>query len=477
MQFTSLVFVIFLTLTFLIYWKLDLRKQNIFIFFASYVFYGWWDYRFLLLLFISTVVDFYAARQMMLYPDSPARKRYLYLSLAVNLGLLGFFKYFNFFIASAQDFLQGFGFSRASVWTLNIVLPVGISFYTFQTLSYTVDVYRRRIEASRSFVQFAAFVSFFPQLVAGPIERASHLLPQFGRPRNFDYPLAVDGLKMVLWGFFKKIVIADNLALVVNALYADSHSASGTALLLGTIFFAFQIYADFSAYSEIARGTARLFGFDIMRNFAYPYFSRNIVEFWRNWHISLSGWFRDYVFIPLGGSRVVSKTRYIFNIIVTFSLSGLWHGPNWTFVLWGFLNGIYYVPSIIFPNYFKKYQLGNDKDVARFRDVPKIILTFIFILLTWVFFRSTSVAQAWQILGKIFSSPFDASILTDLRYLGSLGLVAFLVTCEWLSRGREHPLEFGFIPRPARIAVYVAVLAAIFFIGQYEYIPFIYFQF
>ena len=322
-----------------------MRLQNALIVVASYVFYGWWDWRFLSLIIFSTLVDYWVGKQLGKTDVARKRKTLLWMSILVNLGFLGFFKYYNFF---AENFVAAFTFFGADIQpnTLDIILPVGISFYTFQTMSYTIDVYRKNLKPTNDFVAFSAFVSFFPQLVAGPIERATNLLPQFYQKRKFDYAQAVDGMRQILWGLFKKVVIADNCAVYANEIFNNSADYNGSTLLLGAIFFTFQIYGDFSGYSDIAIGTARLFGFNLMQNFAFPYFSRDIAEFWRRWHISLSTWFRDYVYIPLGGSRggTLMKVR---NTFIIFIVSGFWHGANWTFIIWGALNAVYFLPLLL----------------------------------------------------------------------------------------------------------------------------------
>jgi D-alanyl-lipoteichoic acid acyltransferase DltB (MBOAT superfamily) len=347
MLFNSIDFVLFLPTVFIVYWFLDgknLKAQNGFIVIASYLFYGWWDWRFLFLMFLSTLIDYFTG--LGLSGESTKRRKMLVCtSIAVNLLVLGIFKYCNFFI---DNFVQAFSFFGIpfDVQHLNIILPVGISFYTFQTMSYSIDIYRKKLEPTRDFIAFAAFVSFFPQLVAGPIERAENLLPQFFVRRCFDYRRSVDGCRQILWGFFKKIVVADNCAAYANLIFNNYENYRGITLVLGAVFFAFQIYGDFSGYSDIAVGTAKLFGFNLMRNFAFPYFSRNIAEFWRRWHISLSTWFRDYVYIPLGGSRrgILISIR---NTFILFLLSGFWHGAKWTFITWGFLNALYFLPLLV----------------------------------------------------------------------------------------------------------------------------------
>ncbi len=348
MLFNSIDFALFLPIVFILYWFVvnkNLKLQNALILLSSYVFYGWWDWRFLSLLLFSTVVDYSIGLQMAKSTNQKHRKQLLFLSLAVNLGLLGFFKYYNFFI---DNFTIAFTFFGGAIQpnTLSIILPVGISFYTFQTLSYTIDIYRKKIEPTKDFLGFAAFVSFFPQLVAGPIERASNLLPQFHKKREFDKDEAIIGVKQIIWGLFKKVVIADNCAQFANEIFANHASFSSVTLILGVIYFSFQIYCDFSGYSDIAIGTARLFNFKLMVNFRYPYFSRDIAEFWRRWHISLTTWFRDYVYIPLGGSRV-TRGKQIRNVFIVFIVSGFWHGANWTFIVWGAINALFFIPLLL----------------------------------------------------------------------------------------------------------------------------------
>ena len=349
MLFNSLDFAVFLPIVFVLYWFVtnkSLKAQNFLIVIASYVFYGWWDYRFLALILFSTLVDFAIGLKLRNENNPKYKKCFLWISIIVNIGLLGFFKYYNFFV---ENFVAAFTFfgNPISPNTLNIILPVGISFYTFQTLSYTIDVYKKSLNATTDFISFAAFVSFFPQLVAGPIERASNLLPQILNKRKFSYQNAVDGCRQILWGLFKKIVIADNCAVFANLIFDNNLDYGGSTLILGAIFFAFQIYGDFSGYSDIAIGISRLFGFNLMQNFAFPYFSRDIAEFWRRWHISLSTWFRDYLYIPLGGSRGGLNMK-IRNTFIIFIVSGFWHGANWTFIVWGALNAIYFLPLLLF---------------------------------------------------------------------------------------------------------------------------------
>jgi alginate O-acetyltransferase complex protein AlgI len=366
MLFNSLTFIIFLPIVFCCYWFLFQKKikyQNILILIASYVFYGWWDWRFLSLIIFSTLIDFSVAKAMHAAKSQTQKKYFLYASIFVNIGLLGFFKYFNFFIESWVELCQNIGF-QVNITTLNIILPVGISFYTFQTLSYTIDIYREKIEPETNLINFSAFVAFFPQLVAGPIERASNLLPQFSKQRTFSYEKAVSGIRLILWGLFKKVVIADSCAMYANTIFENSENYNSGTLILGAIFFAFQIYGDFSGYSDIAIGVARLFGFDLMTNFKKPYFSRDIAEFWRRWHISLSTWFRDYVYIPLGGSKG-SLLKKIRNVFIIFIVSGFWHGANWTFIFWGLLNALFFIPLLLLNKYKYSSRKSNFAFVLR----------------------------------------------------------------------------------------------------------------
>jgi len=477
MLFNSIAFGVFLPLVFLIYWSLskaNLKIQNALLILVSYIFYGWWDWRFLFLIFASSLADYLIGPRLEDETNPRRRKTLLALSLIVNLGILGFFKYFDFFIDSAADFISLFGF-KPNVPSLRIILPVGISFYTFQTLSYTLDIYRRQIKSTRDPLAFFAFVSFFPQLVAGPIERAKDLLPQFTIPREFDQANARDGLRQMAWGFFKKMVIADNMAPHVQEIYGNPGNQDSLTLVLGTFFFAVQIYGDFSGYSDIAIGSARLFGFSLRRNFAYPYFSRDIAEFWRRWHISLSSWFRDYVFIPLGGNRCSMATQ-IRNIFITFTVSGLWHGANWTFVIWGALNGLYYLPVMLRGKQKSHTDLpAEGRLFPGFGEGISICTTFALTLLAWVFFRAESVTQAFSILGRIVTvapSWHDKGI-----YLEPLALALVAGMVEWLQRGKQHGLDIQWQPLVVRWPVYVLLITTILVFGNFGSTEFIYFQF
>lgn len=391
MLFNSVTFVIFFFIFYNLYWwlnnKFELKIRNIFILISSYIFYGWWDWRFLSLIFISSLADFLIGLKMHQYSNRSAKKLLLLSSIIVNLGILGFFKYFNFFIDSFSEIVSGITPSF-NTYTLNIILPVGISFYTFQTLSYTIDIYRGRLKPTKDILSFFVFVAFFPQLVAGPIERASHLLSQFQKKQTFNYSKNVSGLRLILWGLFKKIVIADNLGILVDQIFNPSSPVSGFTTLIGAIFFAFQIYADFSGYSDIAIGISKMLGIDLMKNFTTPYFSSSFSEFWKRWHISLSTWFRDYLYVPLGGNRK-KEYRIFLNIFITFLLSGLWHGAQITFVIWGALHGL----VLIFE---KKINFKINKSIA-------MLLVFTITTLFWIPFRAENVSQLMILTTSLFN--------------------------------------------------------------------------
>jgi D-alanyl-lipoteichoic acid acyltransferase DltB (MBOAT superfamily) len=478
MLFNSLEFALFLPIVFLVYWFVfnkNLKAQNLWIVFASYVFYGWWDWRFLSLIAFSSLVDYFVGLGL-LNQDNPKKRKVLLLtSIIINLGFLGFFKYYNFFAESFADAFTLLG-KPFTADRLNIILPVGISFYTFQTLSYSIDVYKRKLEPTKDLVAFLAFVSFFPQLVAGPIERASNLLPQFYTFRTFDYAKAVDGMRQILWGLFKKIVIADNCATYANQIFNNYEDYSGSSLLLGAFFFAFQIYGDFSGYSDIAIGTSRLFGFSLMRNFAFPYFSRDIAEFWRRWHISLSTWFRDYLYIPLGGSRG-TKAQAVRNTFFVFIVSGFWHGANWTFIIWGFLNAIYFLPLLLSnKNRVHLNHPAEGKVFASVKEIAQIGITFMLTLIAWVFFRADSVSSAFSYLKGIFNKSFLS--LPQIHPLPTLILLILFIAAEWLQRHKHHALQLDGVirPRAVRWSIYYAVVLIIALFGGTQQ-EFIYFQF
>nr|WP_321451508.1 MBOAT family O-acyltransferase [uncultured Carboxylicivirga sp.] len=478
MLFNSIEFAIFLPIVFVLYWFViskNLKLQNLLIVGASYLFYGWWDWRFLSLILFSTMVDYIVGRTLGKESNENKRKVLLWISICVNLGFLGFFKYYNFFL---DNFIEAFTLlgKPVSVSSLNIILPVGISFYTFQTLSYSIDVYKRKMEPTSDFIAFAAFVSFFPQLVAGPIERATHLLPQFYKKRVFDYTQAVDGMRQILWGLFKKVVIADNCAEYANQIFNNSSDFNGSTLLMGAVFFTFQIYGDFSGYSDIAIGTSRLFGFDLMRNFAFPYFSRDIAEFWRRWHISLSTWFRDYLYIPLGGSRG-SLWMKVRNTFIIFLVSGFWHGANWTFLFWGALNAVYFLPLLLTKNNRNHIDIvAKGKIVPNLRDLMMMILTFAMVVFAWIFFRAESITHAFAIIKTIFSASLFA--MPAFIPKGTIAAVLLFIIVEWMGRENEYAIEsVGTIKIPiVRYGVYYLVLIAIVLL-QGNQQEFIYFQF
>jgi alginate O-acetyltransferase complex protein AlgI len=485
MLFNSIEFLIFLPAVFLLYWfvlQKYVKVQNLLLLTASYVFYGWWDWRFLSLIFISSAIDYTICLFLHNTTNQKKRNFLLLISLVVNLGLLGFFKYFNFFIGSISELISGFGL-KPNVSSLRLILPVGISFYTFQTLSYTIDVFNKKIEPTKDIIAFFAFVSFFPQLVAGPIERASNLLPQFQRRREFSYPDAVDGLRQILGGFAKKVIIADTCAVNADYIFSNYETLQGSVLFAGLIFFAFQIYGDFSGYSDIAIGTARLFGFSLMRNFSFPYFSRNIAEFWRRWHISLSSWFRDYVYIPLGGSHV-SPLRRIFNILVTFTVSGLWHGANWTFIFWGFLNGLYYIPNLLF-NKHKAFTvtIAENRFLPGLKEIAQVFITFGLTLFAWIFFRAASMAEAFDYIRYIFSGTLFRLSIVNLRGRGIAGTlfeatiaISILLIVEWINRKKQHSFQIDYLPAFIRRPAYVVLtFMTLFYFGGER--TFIYFQF
>lgn len=477
MLFNSFEFAIFFAIVLFAYWSVlrsSVRAQNVLLLIASYIFYGWWDYRFLALVVISSLADYVVGWKLGEESSPGRRKAYLFASVAINLGILGFFKYYNFFAESAAAALESAGV-QTNVSTLQVILPVGISFYTFQTLTYTIDIYRRQLEPVRDPIAFFTYVSFFPQLVAGPIERAGHLLPQFQKPRQLSGGDLQDGTRQVFWGLFKKMVIADNAAVQVDYIFSNYATLDGLSLTLGAFFFAIQIYGDFSGYSDVALGTARLLGFDLKRNFAYPYFSRNIAEFWRRWHISLSNWFRDYLYIPLGGNRC-GQFRTVLNIVITFSLCGLWHGANWTFVAWGFFNGLLFIPLILTNRHrVSERGVAHGRALPAAREVVAMLVTFAMVLVGWVFFRSDSLAGAFGYLARLATTPYLA--LDYHRYLLPLVLSLGLMVIEWFQREREHGLQMARLPLLPRYAVYFALLIAMIEFGSREHVPFIYFQF
>lgn len=476
MLFNSFEFLLFLPIVFLLYWFVlkNRKSQNFLIVVASYVFYGWWDYRFLLLIAFTTLYGFFSGIVTEKVSEKNHKRAITISCIVVNLMILGIFKYYNFFVDNIDAlFKQLFNYNLD--WaTLNIILPVGISFYTFQALSYTIDVYKGDIHATHDLVDFAAYISFFPQLVAGPIERATNLLPQFQKNRVFQYGVAVDGLRQMLWGFLKKLVIADNCAVVVNDYWGNYASMSALSIFLLGLLFTFQIYCDFSGYSDIAIGCARLFGFNLMRNFNYPYFSRSIPEFWRRWHISLTSWFRDYIYFPLGGSRC-SKKKAIRNVYIVWAISGLWHGANWTFVFWGIYHATFLALYRLFDVKTKGKEMGL---IPSIKDFIKILMTFFFVIIGWIIFRAESMHQAID----IFSSMVTNSLITPLAIpdMKCLLFAMLLMLVEWIQKDKQHALQFSergiFKYRMVRWGAYYVILFVMLkYTGASQ--SFIYFQF
>ncbi len=479
MLFNSLDFAIFLPVVFLVYWFV-LRKsvslQNLFLVAASYVFYSFWDWRFLALIVISTAMDYGLGLAIGKTDGRRRRRALLLVSVVVNLGFLVFFKYYNFFLENFREAFTVFGY-QLNAHTLDIILPVGISFYTFQTLSYTIDVYRGQLRPTRDFIAFSAFVSFFPQLAAGPIERAGNFLPQFLAPRTFDYSKAVDGARQMLWGLFKKVVIADNCAEFANTIFNGSDGYGGSTLVLGAVLFAFQIYGDFSGYSDMAIGMARLFGFSLRANFAFPYFSRDIAEFWRRWHISLTTWFRDYIYIPLGGSRD-GIWKSVRNTFIIFLVSGFWHGANWTFIAWGALNAVWFMPLLLSRRNRRNVgTIAQGRMLPSFREFLSMAATFSLTVLTWIFFRAESIRHAWDYICGIFSNRLFS--MPEVHPDKSIAvLIALFFVVEWIGRADLHPLETLALRwrRVFRWGLYLAIALSIFWFGGREQ-EFIYFQF
>tara|TARA_B100001167_G_scaffold140831_1_gene89706 strand:+ start:509 stop:1945 length:1437 start_codon:yes stop_codon:yes gene_type:complete len=478
MLFNSIEYLLFLPTVFILYWFVfnkDLRLQNLLIFISSYFFYGWWDWRFLSLIFLSTVVDYFVGLKIHKSQDQKVKKIYLWVSVLCNLGLLGFFKYFNFFIDSWIDLLGSFGYEQKSVWTLNVILPVGISFYTFQTMSYSFDIYYKKLKPTKDFISFASFVSFFPQLVAGPIERASNLLPQILTKRVFKYEQGVQGLRLILWGMFKKVVIADSLGIRVDRIFDNYQTMDGGALLLGLVYFSFQIYCDFSGYSDIAIGTAKLFGIEIMSNFKFPYFSRDIGEFWRRWHISLSSWFRDYLYIPFGGSKG-GKWMSIKNIFIIFIVSGFWHGANWTFIMWGLTHALLYIPLFLIGKnrQYTTNVVAKNNWFPSIKELFQMGMTFFSTTIAWVFFRSESISDSFNYL-ILMVSKF--SIPTYERFGIVFVFILVLVVFDWIMRKNErNPINIQ--NKYTRWIMYIVLIYLIIsYFNIIDTTQFIYFQF
>ena len=483
MLFNSIQFAIFLPIVFLLYWfvfdrfisksRHKLRMQNAFVVLASYVFYGWWDWRFLLLIAFTSLCSWGSG--ILIGKAETKKKAYTWmvLNIVLNLGILALFKYYDFFVT---EFARLFHISTEGL-LLKVILPVGISFYTFQALSYSIDVYNGKIEATKDAVAFFAFISFFPQLVAGPIERATNLLPQFLKKRTFDYDVGVDGIRQILWGMFKKVVVADNCALYVDRVFSTYTEQSGSTLLLAAVFFTIQIYGDFSGYSDIAIGTAKLFGIKLMRNFNVPYFSRDIAEFWRKWHMSLTTWFRDYVYIPLGGSRG-PKVKVVRNTFIIFLVSGLWHGANWTFIAWGAYHAVLFLPLILLGKN-RKYtnQVAENRLLPTLKETGQMMLTFFLALIGWILFRSESIEAASLYIRNIC----DFSILTmPFIYVGTKKAAFFallMFVMEWQFRKKDYGFQFSeSSPKWVKIVCcYILVLVILEFAAHSQ--SFIYFQF
>lgn len=468
MLFTSIEFLVFLPVVFALYWLLNrhTRWQNLLVVAASYIFYGWWDWRFLLLIAFTTLCSYISG---LIIEKKQWGKAALWTNIIVNLAILGLFKYYDFF---AVELAKLIGCSGDSVM-LHLILPVGISFYTFQALSYSIDVYRNKLEPTRDIIAFFAYVSFFPQLVAGPIERATNLLPQFHKHREFNYSMAVDGVRQMLWGFFKKVVVADNCAIYVDDIWGNIAGQSSVNLAVAAALFSVQIYCDFSGYSDIAIGTAKLFGIRLMRNFNVPYFSRDIAEFWRRWHISLTTWFRDYVYIPLGGSRV-NKVKIIRNTFIIFLVSGLWHGANWTFLAWGAFHALLFLPLILMGKNRKHTDIvATDHWLPTIKELGQMLLTFILAALGWILFRSQSIGEAFEFFAGLSSNGLAGTSLP----LRTLTFVILLLLIEWVQRKCEHGLDMSGVRNGVvRYAFYIATLAMIFVFGVFNE-TFIYFQF
>lgn len=440
----------------------------------SYFFYGMWNWKFLFLLVFSTLLDYYSAIKIDDSVSKKNKKFWLILSVGINLGFLGLFKYFNFFSEICNDLVNLFGIN-SSFARIDVLLPVGISFYTFHGLSYVFDCYNGKVEVRKNFIDYGLFVSFFPLLVAGPIERATHLLPQIEGKRTFSESNAIEGLRQILWGLFKKIVIADNCAIFANTIFDHASDYSGSTLLVGAIFFAFQIYGDFSGYSDIALGSARLMGFDLLKNFAFPYFSRNLAEFWKRWHISLSSWFRDYLYIPLGGNQT-TYFRKIINVGIVFLVSGFWHGANWTFIMWGFINALFVIADNFILKTSFKGVVASGKLLPNIKEFFQVLTTFLIVSLIWVFFRAESVSMAFSYLKGIFTGNLFS--LPVIRPANVFILILIMLVMEWLGREKDYALQnmYGIKSKAFRWLIYASILVIILILGATPQ-TFIYFQF
>jgi D-alanyl-lipoteichoic acid acyltransferase DltB (MBOAT superfamily) len=491
MLFNSINFAIFLPFVFLFYWlafNKNAKLQNLFLLVASYFFYAWWDWRYLSLVLLCSATNYVGGLMLMRSEQEKQRKIILLLCCTISLGVLGLFKYYNFFVTSLVETFAALNI-HLGIRTLNLILPVGISFYTFHTLSYTIDVYRRKFEPTKDIISFFLFVSIFPLAMAGPIERATNLLPQIYKSRQFDYLMAIDGMRQILWGLFKKIVIADGCSEYVNTVFEHYQTQSGSTLLLGTLFFTIQIYGDFSGYSDMALGIGKLLGFKFLRNFNNPYFSRDIAEFWRKWHISLTTWFRDYLYIPLGGSRG-SKWLIIRNTFIIFLVSGFWHGANYTFIVWGTYHAVLFLPLIL-TGKNRKYTdtIAEGKMFSNWKECCQMITTFFLVSIGWILFRADTIHQAWFIIRHIFSPTlfsipsfqFPAFFIKSAFGIGIATLyIPVLFATEWLQRKKQHGLQIDNIKSAwIRGVIYLAIAASIFYYYLYfgQQTTFIYFQF
>ena len=477
MFFNSLHFAIFLPIVFILYWVIGAKSkinQNYILILASYYFYSCWDWRFLFLLVFSTLLDYVSGMKIEKSQTPFERKMWLWLCVSINLGFLGVFKYYNFFASSFAELVHSFGFTASPI-LLKLILPVGISFYTFHGLSYIIDIYYKRIKAEKNFVDYSLFVSYFPLLVAGPIERATHLLPQLKVNRRFEFQKAKEGIYQIVWGLVKKVVIADSCAIYANEIFNHYNSMNSWSLILGAIYFAFQIYGDFSGYSDIALGTSKLFGIDLLRNFNYPYFSRDIAEFWRKWHISLSSWFRDYLYIPLGGSKG-NKLFQVRNTFIIFLVSGFWHGANFTYVAWGLINAFYFLPLLLLNQNRKNvgdFTLGFNFDSVR--TLLNILSTFALTCIAWIFFRSKTITDAFLYIKRMFENQkFSSEYFRIERYSNELlALVLIFVVIEWNNRHKLEPIsgKWSWL----KLSLCLAAIVALGIFSDYK--EFIYFQF
>ena len=477
MFFNSLHFAAFLPIVFILYWFVFNKNkswQNGLLIIASYYFYACWDWRFLFLLVFSTLLDYFTGIMIEKNETDSKRKFWFWLSIIVNLGFLGIFKYYNFFATSFTELINGFGF-QVNPLLIKVILPVGISFYTFHGLSYVIDIYYKRIKAETNFIDYSLFVSYFPLLVAGPIERATHLLPQVKVKREFNFQKAKEGIHQIIWGLVKKVVIADSCAMYANEVFNNHEQMNSLSLVLGAIYFAFQIYGDFSGYSDIALGTSKLFGIDLLKNFNFPYFSRDIAEFWRRWHISLSSWFRDYLYIPLGGSKG-GKWMQVRNTFIIFLVSGFWHGANWTFIAWGLINAIYFLPLLLLNrNRSNLEDITFKWNVQGLQTLLHILLTFSITTFAWIFFRAKSISDALLYIKKMFTNlNFDIQYLSNERYAPELlALIGVFVLFEWFNKYKTEPIS-GKYENVKLLFCIMAILA----LGVFsDYKEFIYFQF